>query len=185
MDDPGEEVKAVEDAIEDATWAVARTIAEIAQRAGERDVNGTLDARRALESQGRHVGRLSEAGQADVLGHRWRRGDPAANLGHSSPHHFLPYLRRPAIARSVHAPGSPCDRLEAANAEHLQASLSRTAASPSSKRMRPVSTHGDSERSSGGRSSVGRRAGRLEVELRRMRALCWRREVDRSRFLPQ
>ena len=120
---------------------------------------------------------MSDAGQADVLGHRWRRGDAAVNLraqygsSGTSPgslHHFLPYLRRPAIARSVHAPGSPCDRLEAANAEHLQASLSRNAASPSSKRTRLASTLGDSERSSGGRSSVRRRAGRLEVELRRM-----------------
>ena len=57
--------------------------------------------------------------------------------------------------------------------------------SPSSKRTRLASRHGKSERSSGGSSSVGRRAGRLEVELRRMRALRWRPEVDRSRFLPQ
>ena len=57
--------------------------------------------------------------------------------------------------------------------------------SPSSKRTRLASRHGNSERSSGGSSSVGRRAGRLEVELRRMRALSWRREVDRPRFLPQ
>ena len=38
------------------------------------------------------------------------------------------------------------------------------------------------ERSRDESSNVGRRKGRPEVNLRRMRAHHWRREVDRSRF---
>ena len=61
MDDPGNELTAVEDAIENANRAVSRTIAEIAQGATDRDVNKTLDECRTLESQGRHITRLCEA----------------------------------------------------------------------------------------------------------------------------
>ena len=80
----------------------------------------------------------------------------------------------------------PSSRPDDTGATHPERSPADEARfSPSSKRTRLASSHGDSERSRGGSSNVGRRTGRLEIELRRMRGRFWRREVDRSRFLPQ
>ena len=68
--------------------------------------------------------------------------------------------------------GQPRPRSEAFTKDLTIQPAPDGAVCPSSKRMRLASRHRKSVRSSGGSSNVGRRAGRLEVELRSLRAWC-------------
>ena len=102
---------------------------------------------------GADIERILGAAPGDAIGRgKFDRPESSAALAANASGFFL--HRAPELASLNTGPKRP--RAQSARL------------SPSSKRTRLASRHGDSERSSGGSSSVARRAGRLEVELRRM-----------------